>query len=107
MIEYHYEKEAGLLTCVFSGKMDFTRSREARLELENKVGTLLTERGDTEHAKSDLQIVFDLGGVDYFASEFLRAYLALARRVKPGHLTIRNASENLKKILDMAGLHST
>jgi anti-anti-sigma factor len=106
MIEYIYDKEAGLLTCNFSGRMDFTKSRETRHELETKVAALLAERGDDEHTKSDLKIIFDLGGVDYFASEFLRAYLTLARRVKAGHLVIRNASENLKKILGMAGLHS-
>jgi len=106
MIEYLYDQDAGILTCKFSGRMDFTKSRESRHELEAKVAALLTERGDSEHVKSDLRIIFDLGGVDYFASEFLRAYLTLARRVKSGHLTIKNASENLKKILSLAGLNS-
>jgi anti-anti-sigma factor len=53
-----------------------------------------------------LRIVFDLGGVDYVASSFLRLSLIAAKGVTKGNFSIINTDPQVLKVFKIAGLSS-
>jgi anti-anti-sigma factor len=86
-----YEQERSL-TVVFSGRLDTSECLEADARLEAAVGAA---GGSVE---------FDLGGVDYVASLFLRICVRTARQVGPGRFSIVNVGPSVKKVFKIAGL---
>jgi anti-anti-sigma factor len=59
-------------------------------------------KGETEM----LKIVFDLKGVDYVASSFLRLSLVAAKSLQKGNFSIINADPQVLKVFKIAGLSS-
>jgi len=49
-------------------------------------------------------VVFDLQGVDYIASAFLRICARISKEVGAGKFSIIHVSPNVKKIFKLAGL---
>lgn len=91
MMNENYSIENGKLVYKFSGRMDTTRCMDA----EKSVVAALN--GVTE-------VIFDLDGVDYIASSFLRLCGKASHKVKPGCFSIINAAPSVKKVFKIAGL---
>lgn len=56
------------------------------------------------HPQSVLKVVFDLQGVDYIASLFIRNCLLVAKAVEKENFSIVNTDHQVKKVFIIAGL---
>jgi len=90
MVEYRHE--AFRLVCAFQGKMDTVTA----MRLENGV--------DIEVRRAKLPVVFDLSGVDYVSSSFIRVCAQTARTTGKERFAIANASAAVRIVLRVAGL---
>ena len=81
--------------CCFEGKMDTLSCKE----LEKDFDQILSE------CKSDnMPLVFDLAGVDYIASSFLRLCGKAAQQIGVEKVSIANVTPQVKKVFKIAGL---
>jgi anti-anti-sigma factor len=79
------------VVCTFSKKMDTTECLKTETEILKKIS-------DTE------KIIFDMNGVEYIASSFLRICRKAAGKVEDGNFTIINTASQISKIFRIAGL---
>lgn len=86
------EEKDGKLVCKFEGRMDTIKCQETESEVMDKV------------EGHDGQVVFDLGGVDYIASSFLRLCGKVANKVKSENMSIINVTPPVKKVFKISGL---
>lgn len=99
MVEFHFEEATQTLLCRFDGRMDTVTSGNAAEKFNTEIGGL---KAKTE----SLKIIFDIGGVDYVASSFLRLSLIAAKGVTKGHFSIIHADPQVLKVYKIAGLSS-
>jgi anti-anti-sigma factor len=99
MVEFHFEEATQTLLCRFDGRMDTVMSGTVAEKFNAELSGL---KGRNEM----LRIVFDLRGVDYVASSFLRLSLVAAKGVKKGNFSIINADPQVLKVFKIAGLSS-
>ena len=92
MVEY--KQETDKLICVFKGRMDTITAMKLESDLDLAVRS----------AKKP--VVFDLAGVDYVSSSFMRLCLSVARVVGNGNFSIIHATDFIKNIMRVAGLES-
>ncbi len=85
------KQEGGKVVCTFSGQMDTTQCLEAEKEVMNA----------SEGAE---KIVFDLNGVQYIASSFLRLCGKASHKVNTGNFSIINATQAVKNVFTISGL---
>lgn len=85
------KKQEGKVVCKFSGYMDTKTCLEVERDVMNSV----------ESARS---IVFDLDGVEYIDSTFLRLCGKAYYKVNAGDFSIINVTPAVKKIFKIAGL---
>jgi len=88
-----YKIEDNQLFFTFHGRLDTKNS----LQLEDEIYAQLDKY-------SDKHWVFDLAGVDYASSAFLRICLTVAQKISHEQLTIRNLQPQVKKIFAIAEL---
>jgi anti-anti-sigma factor len=101
MIECRIDKESGTMFCSFpERKMDTIASAEADKVFMRSFGEASAGPGRS------LKIVFDLGGVEYVASAFLRLCLSAAKSVESGNFSIINTGPQIMKVYKIAGLDS-
>ena len=100
MIDCEFNSQKKFLTCRFRGRMDGAASREAEEAIGKKIEVVVS--GGT--AIEDLMIDFDLAGVDYVSSGFLRICLATAKKTSAGKFGIVNTSPFVRKIFKTSGL---
>ena len=81
----------GKIVCKFLGRMDTTRCVEAE-----KIVMDFIDAAET--------IVFDLDGVEYIASSFLRLCGKASHKVVDGNFSIVNVTPSVKKVFKIAGL---
>ena len=81
----------GKIVCKFTGRMDTTRCTDAEKEV----------MGAIDGAE---KIVFDLDGVEYIASSFLRLCGKASHKVNAGNFSIVNVTPSIKKVFKIAGL---
>lgn len=79
------------LICSFSGRLDTVSCMKWEDELRGKV------------QESKVPVIFDLQGVDYIASSFLRICLRAAKEVKSEEFSLINVSPSVKKVFKIAG----
>ncbi len=89
-----YKNETDKLICVFKGRMDTITA----MKLENELD------GAARSAKKP--VIFDLAGVDYVSSSFMRLCLAAGRAVGSKNFSIVNATDFVNNIMRTAGLES-
>jgi anti-anti-sigma factor len=94
MLELTYRAEQTLLTCTFAGRMDGPNSPEADALVKAK----LAEIGD------GATVVFDLGGVGYVSSAFLRVIIGAAKAVDEAKFSVVNCQPFIKRLFVDAGL---
>ena len=84
-------KQETEVVCTFSKKMDTTECLKTEADILGKVN-------DTE------KIIFDMNGVEYIASSFLRICRKAADKVEEGNFSIINTNAPISKIFKIAGL---
>ena len=99
MVEFHFDEAAQTLLCRFDGRMDTVVSSAA-------VEKFNAELGGLQARTESLKIIFDIGGVDYVASSFLRLSLIAAKGVAKGHFSIIHADPQVLKVYRISGLSS-
>jgi len=75
----------------FSPKLDTANCANMDVELMQALGTDSTE------------VEFDMSGVDYISSIFLRICAMAAKRIGAHKLKVINSSPNVKKVFKIAG----
>jgi len=99
MVAFRFDEATGTFLCTFTGRMDTVASGSAT-EAFNAEMERLRGRAET------LRIVFDLAGVDFIASSFLRLSLIAAKGVAKGNFSIVGADQQILKVFKIAGLSS-
>lgn len=94
MLELTYCAEQARLTCTFAGRMDGSNSPEADARVKAKLAKI----GD------GASVVFDLGGVDYVSSAFLRVIIGAAKTVGEARFSVVNCQPFIKRLFVDAGL---
>jgi anti-anti-sigma factor len=96
MIECRVDKDSGTMLCRFpTKKMDTPASAEADKEFSKS----LSEAGADN-------IIFDLEGVTYVASGFLRLCVSAANKVEKGKFSVIHTDPQIMKVYKIAGLAS-
>lgn len=102
MVECRFDAGSLVLNCVFSGRLDAPSAAAAS---EIIAGELEKIASAAPVAGPDgLSVIFDLAGIDYVSSAFLRLCLTVARRAGKGKFSAANSSPGVKKVFSMAGL---
>lgn len=83
-----------IVTYTFSPRMDTLHSKEIEAELTDQV------------ARHEGGVVFDLQGVEFISSMFLRLCIIAAKRCGPERFSFVNISPPVKKVIKTAGLDS-
>lgn len=83
--------ESGVVVCTFSNYMDTNKCLEAEKDVIKAI----------DGAE---KIVFNLDGVSYIASSFLRLCRNASLKVNTGNFSIINAAPAVKKVFKIAGL---
>jgi anti-anti-sigma factor len=101
-MEYNFifDESTNTLRGEFTGRMDTIKSNEA-LEVFNRECEGLLNPGLPRNA---IRICFDLKGVDYISSSFLRLCLIAAKAVREGNFSIINTSPDILKVFKITGL---
>lgn len=86
------QEREGRLVFTFSGRLDTAEC----LQFDERVASA------AEAASQP--VVFDLGGVDYVASLFLRICVRTAKGVGFERFTLENVNPSIRKVLKIAGL---
>ena len=86
MVAFNFEEASQTLFCLFDGRMDTVNTKIAMEQFNAKLS-------EFQSNAEKLRIVFDLGTVDYVASEFLRFSLIAAKvcrkAISPSSIRIR------------------
>ena len=102
MLDFDFNPEKRVLTCIFRGRLDTVLCNQADLELQSKYNSL-TEHGNPDELL-DFELVFELKDVDFISSSFIRLCVAGMKKVKDGGFSIRNVNPFIKKTFKIAGL---
>ncbi|TRZ70305.1 MAG: anti-sigma factor antagonist [Bacteroidetes bacterium] len=102
MLEFDFNHNERILTCLFKGRLDTILCIQISPELESKYISLC-ENEDKE-ALLDFALVFDLREVSFISSSFIRLCLAGKKRVKEGNFSILNSDPFIMKTFKIAGL---
>jgi anti-anti-sigma factor len=98
MVEFTFDATAKVLTCRLTARMDALNSQVVEKRLQEKLA-----EPDVQAVGRELRIVFDLCGVDYIASAFLRVCLSTAKKLEKGHFSMINCLPMVKKIFKISG----
>ena len=102
MLDFDFNPEMRVLTCIFKGRLDTILCNQVSLELESKYHSL-TEHGNPAELL-DFGLVFDLKDVDFISSSFIRLCVAGMKKVRDGSFSICNVNPFIKKTFKIAGL---
>jgi anti-anti-sigma factor len=97
MFESTFDEATKTLKCIFVGRMDGLKTKEIEDVLSQKMS-------EASEYKPDLKVIFELGGVSYIASAFIRVCLATAKELSEGNFSITNTDPLIKKTFKIAGL---
>ncbi len=97
MTPIDYNPETGTHRVRFQGKLTSDRCRELEGEVVAEIENLLIE-------DPRARLAFDLEGVDFVVSAFIRLCLMTARRLPKGNFTIVRCRPEVRKIFAVAGL---
>jgi anti-anti-sigma factor len=102
MLTINHNSEKSLLTFVFSGRMDTIECLKTGEMITAKMTETLASipPGDP----SALSVVFDLEGVSYISSSFIRICVQTAKQTPPGKFSITGSDPFVKKTFKIAGL---
>ncbi len=105
MLESDFNEAEKKLVCKISGRMDNENSEGIEKDLNKHLQKALPDVRENGAFNGDsIKIVFDLGGVDYVSSLFIRLCGATAQRTGIKSFAIVNSNARVKKIFKIAGL---
>ncbi len=92
-----YNPDTGTNYIRFEGKLTSDRCRELQVKTAAEIADLL-------FAHPQARLAFDLEGVDFIVSAFIRICLMTARQLPKGNFTIVHCRPEVRKIFAVAGL---
>jgi anti-anti-sigma factor len=101
MITTRYDPDRNALVCVFTGMQDSGASQTASEQFQ---AAWQSAQADRREPARRMAIVFDLAGVDFISSAFLRLCLQAAKMAGGGAFRIVNTTPAVKKLFVVAGL---
>lgn len=96
MFKFDYNTEEKVITVTFTGRMDYLAVTDLLPIIESE--SILQNRDP------EARIIFDVGGVEYIASSFIRLCLSYAKLAGPGKFSITNCQPFVKKTFKISGL---
>jgi anti-anti-sigma factor len=81
------------IVCTFTGQLDTAAVMKDASEVETRIAQA-----------PDRMVAFDLAGVTFIASSFLRLCVQIARTVGNAGFSVHNLSPGLKKVFVISGL---
>jgi len=87
----NYNLTAGKLVCTFSGKLDSVECLIWKEELILKI------------SQAENAVIFDMKGVDYIASGFLRICIHVPKSIGRENFSLINVSPHVKKVFKLSG----
>ena len=103
MISASYDPDRDVLVCAFKGKQDSVATQAASERFQAAWSSAQAERPGRAGAPA---IAFDLAGVDFISSAFLRLCLQAAKTSGGGAFRIVGVSPAVKKLFVVAGLEN-
>ncbi|MGL4943024.1 MAG: STAS domain-containing protein [Thermoguttaceae bacterium] len=91
-----FEEDKNTFRCRFAGELNSDRCSEIESELATAITRSIT-------AEPSRRLVFDLSGVPYISSAFLRLCLFYCKKLGTEKFAIEGASSDLKKVFEIAG----
>jgi anti-anti-sigma factor len=89
---FNITMDGGRMTCTFPERMDTLACEKYRAQIDQQVGQVQTP------------VTFDMSGVGYVASSFLRICVQTAQALGKEQFELINVSPQVKKVLKIAGL---
>ncbi len=96
MVTFNYNDEDKVFTATFVGRMDTLAVQ--------RVSEMIQINLPVKDGKSEDKIVFDLRGVDYISSSFIRICVSIAKQAGPGQFSIAHSQPFIKKTFKISGL---
>jgi anti-anti-sigma factor len=81
----------GRLVCTLEGHFDTVQSQQLEAELKGRL-------------KPAQAVAFDMQGVTYVCSNFLRVCVMVAKSAGAGHFRLQGVTPPIKRVLKMAGM---
>lgn len=97
VMEFIFDAQEQTMRCRFPVRMDAVNSMEAEKILDKGIKEITAQ-------PEDIAVIFDLKGVEYISSAFLRLCLSIAKGVKKGGFSIINTEPQVMKVFKIAGL---
>lgn len=89
---FNITTQSDRLTCTFPERMDTLACEKYQEQINQQV------------SQTGLPVTFDLSGVDYVASSFIRICMRAAQAVGRDHFEMINVAPEIKKVFKIAGL---
>ncbi len=102
MLKSDYNKSEKVLTCAFTGHLDTNSCIILNIEVNAAIDIIKSAENAT--TLSGTTIIFDVSGVSYIASSFIRICVNMARQVPKGNFSMINCDPFIKKTFIIAGL---
>lgn len=99
MVTFDYNQEGKSITLIFTGRMDYQAAGE--------ISEILLSEPVMKTRTPEESIIFDIGGVDYIASSFIRICIQYAKLAGSGRFSIVNCQPLVKKTFKISGLDET
>ncbi len=89
---FNITTQSDRLTCTFPERMDTLACEKHQEQINQQV------------SRTGLPVTFDLSGVGYVASSFIRICMRAAQAVGRDHFDMINVAPEIKKVFKIAGL---
>ncbi len=104
MAEFTFDEASKTIKCRLTGRMDSLACVQEGPLIEERLNEALKSLAASGSPQVGLKAVFDLQGVDYIASAFIRICLKTSKTVKKENFSIVNTDPQVKKVFKIAGL---
>lgn len=99
MVTCTVDAPTNTVTFCYQGRLDAVTTEELSPLVEERVSALA--KGDEG---TPLRVIFDMKGVDYVASAFIRLCIKVAKAVHGDNFAMTNSSPVIKKTFKIVGL---
>ena len=96
MVTFEYNNEEKAVKVIFIGRMDYLASGE--------LNEIIHSEPLIKNRNAEDSIIFDIGGVEYIASSFIRICVIYAKLAGKGKFSIVNCQPLVKKTFKISGL---
>lgn len=96
MVNFEYNSEEKTIKVVFTGRLDYMAAGE--------LNEIIQSEPIMKNRQPEDSLVFDIGGVDYIASSFIRICVIHAKQSGSNRFSIINCQPFVKKTFKISGL---